>query len=308
MAESAPDENVGLIVEVKHVNEEDNHEEEDNQEEVESDNNDNDKSDIASTSFGSKRSSKRRQTPKDYTSIAMLSNENIHDVSDLTIEEQQRIIDSRVLQLLDLSDFEDDEDLYSKPLEHNFETNQSINTYALMQDAYQKSTKIPPGMKMLPRKRYMGIKEQVEELLKCTQPLNRIPIGNKEGMFCIINNKNEPFTQRSSVVIYDDSGKWETTSHTSQYHIVFDDGDFRLTFRYKGKYCKRQADKGLYEQLVPQPSEDQIMILTRIYQRFEGNPNRLRRFCRLTKIPKNFDSTLKHCSMLDVVEYTRKIW
>ncbi|XP_053375386.1 uncharacterized protein LOC128547267 isoform X2 [Mercenaria mercenaria] len=137
--------------------------------------------------------------------------------------------------------------------------------------------------------------------------LEEIPCGRKDGMYFVVDNtiniENRKIGKKSE--IWDDCGAWKNASTPTSLFILINN---KLTAIVKGQgqYCvERQVNKKReYIPLEPQPSEDSILIVHRLYQTLSASPsgkNQFKRRC--TWLGSNPDFWPSAPTTVAIVEY-----
>lgn len=86
-----------------------------------------------------------------------------------------------------------------------------------------------------------------------------LPIGDKSDMtFVIAKNPDDP-----RCILPDDCGAWNKSKYTRNHYVVTIDGDFQYIEKKGNKWYK--AKHNSRELLKNQPSEEQLLVLKRIY-------------------------------------------
>lgn len=151
--------------------------------------------------------------------------------------------------------------------------------------------------------------DDILEILSENTPIEKVPNGFKENCFFVVeNNDNEIRKSKGIKRLYpDDMGAWVSNRGTCPITLFcFNKAGRKFNVRkYRNRYCiKKMEDKTIiYEEINPQPTEDEILELHRYYCVLKSDPSFRKRisFFKITKNSKiQLDSKIFNCY---VVEY-----
>jgi len=123
--------------------------------------------------------------------------------------------------------------------------------------------------------------------------LPSIPPGRKENVFFVVDKKDNPrlpVSQRYA----DDCGPWQLITYSMAYYCASNQKYHEMK-KHKKVYCKRTSTG--YSPYQPQPLENQILKLYKIYNKHSLDENYKRRITWLQKLPA-------HCKPVCIVEYS----
>ena len=117
--------------------------------------------------------------------------------------------------------------------------------------------------------------------------VDSIPDGRKENIYYILSDEsNRLRCDSGKKKIYpDDCGVWNTSKGkvVKTYFVLDGDNGLKFVNLREGRYCslKRQSGTKVYEEIEPQPSEENLVIMTRYYTTLKPDDNYKRRVSRL---------------------------
>ena len=135
--------------------------------------------------------------------------------------------------------------------------------------------------------------------------MTSIPDGRKENFYYIVSENNNKLrsTTGKSKQYPDDCCVWDSSKgHTvNSYFVVGEDNNVKYLSLRDGLYCTQKTISGrkTYEKIVPQPSAESVLTLSRYYMTLKRSNQYKRRVLRL----QSSDNTQ---SSIAIVEYTGK--
>ncbi len=142
----------------------------------------------------------------------------------------------------------------------------------------------------LQKNEFMEIKEILQVMSRCEDPVHTIPSGCKENVFFVLefSENLDRRTQKKHVHVVDDCGVWDSQRGSSPRHIYLCEENHQLTKLYQkdGKYCiqKMIKKKNTLKPIHPQPSDDKILQVHRVYNHAKAG-NYRRRVTWISKLP-----------------------
>lgn len=142
-----------------------------------------------------------------------------------------------------------------------------------------------------PLKVFMDIEQTLTIMKGPYTALERIPLGRKDGMYYVLDNteniEKRKKGQRSD--FWDDCGTWTKASTPNTVYLYRND---KLTsIRTKqGQYCvlRQVKNKSGYIPIEPQPNEEEVITVRRLYQTLKATSEEKEQFKRrVTWIEKN---------------------
>ena len=186
----------------------------------------------------------------------------------------------------------------------------TVGNYTALSDLTKDPSQLPaPDTAPLPDERFMEVDVAVRSILDCQEPLDCIPHGTKENVYMIIrNDRNFERRQKGKHSEFvDDCGVWDSACGTAPKFTYVADKNLGLCGLTKvyvrdGNYCTQHMvkRKTTYIPVDPQPDEDDILEVRRVYSALKKDKGYRRRVTYVTKMPPHVNDTLP---ALALVEY-----
>jgi len=186
----------------------------------------------------------------------------------------------------------------------------SVDNWTAASDVTQEPSQLPAQHATpLPNARFLELSCALKAILQCHEPVASIPRGTKENVYVVIQNERNLLRRqqgkRSEFV--DDCGVWDSASGAAPKFTYIADmnlGFSGLTKVYlrDGKYCTQSVinRKTTYVPVEPQPPEESILEVHRIYSALKRDHEYKRRVTYVTKMPPYISATVP---ALALVEY-----
>ena len=140
-----------------------------------------------------------------------------------------------------------------------------------------------------------------------TTPLSAVPRGRKEGVWFIVDNEDNVSREKRGLPgrYWDDCGAYSSGGNLGKYYYHCVDGqEPQLIYNHQGTFHSRPqvSNKRAYAPLVPQPPENEVLVISRKYNTLKAGAEYIRRITTIKQLPSTYADDSR-CLSVALYEY-----